>query len=184
MVDVKVILPADVGGFTVREAALFDADGDMIVICNMPDTEKAVITTGAAGTLTLVMHIVFTDVDAVRFTVSPNIDVVTAEDVERQVNAAVEDIKRQIAAAIAAHDADPRAHEIKRHVISTRIRDPTKPDYGLGGGDWPVALYTGAYTGETELGVVVSGTEYDAQNLSAKKDTAENGTLIIKVLEE
>lgn len=82
MVDVKVILPADVGGFTVREAALFDEYGNMIAICNIPDTEKAVITTGAAGTLTIVMHIVLTDADVVEFTIDPLLDVVTAADLE------------------------------------------------------------------------------------------------------
>lgn len=80
MVDVKVVLPADIGGFTVREAALFDEDNNMIAICNVPDTEKAVITTGAAGTLTLVMHIVLTDVDAVEFTIDPYLDVITGAD--------------------------------------------------------------------------------------------------------
>lgn len=95
MIDVKVIIPADIGGFTVREAALFDEDNNMIAICNIPDTEKAIITTGAAGTLTLVMHIVLTDVDAVEFTIDPNLDVVTSTD----LNVALE-----------KHNTDSNAH--------------------------------------------------------------------------
>lgn len=170
MADVKVILPADVGGFTVREAALFDEDGDMIAICNMPDTEKSVITTGAAGTLTIIMHIVLTDVDVVEFKIDPQLDVVTSADVD---------------AAIRRHNTDLGAHEDKRYVIATRTRDPNKPGYGLGGGgDLTVALNTGSYTGTTEIGVVVSGTEYDAKNLSTKKETAKSGTLIIKKMED
>lgn len=41
MVDVKFVLPGTVGGFTAREAALIDDEGDMIAVCNLPDTEKA-----------------------------------------------------------------------------------------------------------------------------------------------
>lgn len=94
MIDVKMILPADVGGFTVREAALFDDDDDMIAVCNLPDTEKAVIATGAAGTLTIVLHIVLTDASAVEFKIDPNLDVVTAADVERLIARAT--VKRDI----------------------------------------------------------------------------------------
>lgn len=43
MVDVKFVLPGTVGGFTAREAALIDDEGDMIAVCNLPDTEKAAI---------------------------------------------------------------------------------------------------------------------------------------------
>lgn len=34
MVDVKFVLPGNVGGFTAREASLIDDEGDMIAVCN------------------------------------------------------------------------------------------------------------------------------------------------------
>ena len=49
MVDVKFVLPGTVGGFTAREAALIDDEGDMIAVCNLPDTEKAAIEDGIAA---------------------------------------------------------------------------------------------------------------------------------------
>lgn len=70
------------------------------------------------------------------------------------------------------------------HVISTRTRNPNKPSYGLSDENTTVALDVAPYTGTTEIGVVVSGTEYDANNLSATGETAESGTLIIKKMEE
>ncbi len=85
MIDVKIVLPTEVGGFTVREAALYDEDGDLIVICNMPDTEKVTIVTGSAGQLTILIHIVLTDADTVEIKIDPRLDVVTAEDVERMI---------------------------------------------------------------------------------------------------
>ncbi len=117
MVDVKVIIPADVGGFTLREAGLFDDSGDLICVCNMPDTEKAVITSGAAGTLTLIIHIVFTDVDAVTFTVNSVLDAVTIADVERM---------------LAEHDSAPEYQEQLATAVTTvvnqMITDGTLPD--------------------------------------------------------
>lgn len=48
MIDVKIIVPADVGGFIVREAAIYSEDGTMIAVCNTPDTEKVAIEIGRA----------------------------------------------------------------------------------------------------------------------------------------
>lgn len=52
MVDVKFVLPGTVGGFTAREAALIDDEGDMIAVCNLPDTgEGSHRGTGIAAAL-------------------------------------------------------------------------------------------------------------------------------------
>ena len=96
MIGVKILLPADVGGWTVREAGLIDEDGDLIAICNMPDTEKAVITTGATGTLTININIVLTDVDTVEIKIDPRLDVVTAEDVKRMIRQHATSVRRDI----------------------------------------------------------------------------------------
>lgn len=107
MMDVKVILPADVGGFTAREAGLFDEDGDLIAICNMPPAEKAVITTGAAGTLTLLIHIVFADVEAVEFKINPNLDAVSTADVERMIREHMATTQMDITIPISGWKEDP-----------------------------------------------------------------------------
>jgi len=77
----------------------------------------------------------------------------------------------------------------KHHVIAARPRDPSKPDYGMGGGgedggEISLALETGPYTGTTEVGVVVSGVLYDAHNMSTHGDIAPNGTILIKTEEK
>lgn len=78
MLDVKFVLPGTVGGFTVRECALFDDEGDMIAVCNVPDTEKVVIEDGVAAALTVLMHIVMTNSDALTFTLDPTVDTASA----------------------------------------------------------------------------------------------------------
>lgn len=111
MIDVKIIVPADVGGFIVREAAIYSEDGTMIAVCNTPDTEKVAIDEGVSGKLTLLMHLIVADTSVLQFVINPSLDTVSEED---------------LAAAIDAHNEDPEAHPdiIERidaitHTIST-----------------------------------------------------------------
>lgn len=194
MINVKGVLPTDVGGFTVREAGLFDDEGDMIAVANLPATDKAVILQGISAALDILLHVVFSNTDAVNILVNPNLDSISRSDLDK---------------AIEEHNADPDAHadvismavaNIVQdmidsgqmlggiHVIAERERDSGKPTYGLGGGgedggEVSVALDAESYTGDTEIGVVVSGTLYDANNMSANGDTAPDGTIIIKTEE-
>ena len=49
IIDVLAVIPSNVGGWTIREMCVKDEEGNMIAVCNTPDTEKVVITSGAAG---------------------------------------------------------------------------------------------------------------------------------------
>ncbi|GLQ20509.1 phage tail protein [Algimonas porphyrae] len=44
---VEVTVPSDVGGFTIREIGLLTADGVLVAIANVPDTDKVVAEEGA-----------------------------------------------------------------------------------------------------------------------------------------
>lgn len=83
MIDVKFIVPADVGGFTIREAAILDAEGDTIAICNTPDAQKIPITDGVSFPLTMMMHIVVTDASAIDFKVNTSLDTISREDMDK-----------------------------------------------------------------------------------------------------
>ena len=49
IIDVLAVIPSDVGGWTIREMCVKDEEGNMIAVCNTPDTEKVIITSGANG---------------------------------------------------------------------------------------------------------------------------------------
>lgn len=105
MMDVKIIIDDSVGNFIVREMGLFDEDGTLIAICNTPDTEKVVISTGVDGRLTMLMHIVVVDSSVLEFTVTASLDTVSPEDLE---------------AAIAEHNTDPASHaDIRQDIADT-----------------------------------------------------------------
>lgn len=57
----KCFIPADVGGFTIRELGLFDADGDLILICKLPAQDKFALSSGLYQPLTFTPKIVYTN---------------------------------------------------------------------------------------------------------------------------
>lgn len=87
------------------------------------------------------------------------------------------------------HNADEAAHaelfaRLKRRVVAARLRDPSKPDYGVGeaggGGDTTGALIAADYTGTAEVTIIMNGKEYDGKNISRDAENAPNGTFIIR----
>lgn len=82
-IEVVAVVPSNVGGFTIREMALFTDDGDMFAICNTPDTEKVLITSGAIGEMEIMMHLEVSNTDAITFIVDPNIIAATKRDLEK-----------------------------------------------------------------------------------------------------
>lgn len=61
MIDVRATIPMDVGGFTVRELALFSDDGTMVAIANTPDIEKVYMENGIFGAVDVTVKIVLTN---------------------------------------------------------------------------------------------------------------------------
>lgn len=95
MVDVKIVLGPEVSGFFAREAALYTADGVMIALCNLPDTEKPALSEGVSGRLSLLFHLVVQDASVLQFVLSPSLDTVSREE---------------LSDALSAHDHAPDAH--------------------------------------------------------------------------
>ncbi len=86
-----------------------------------------------------------------------------------------------------AHNSSEFAHDNILHdvphykVLTSRIRDPNKPDYGLGGGgEWQGALEVASYSGTAEVAVVLNNSEYDGKNISRDAENSPDGTMIIK----
>ena len=82
VIDVTYIIPAEVGGFIIRESAIIDADGDTIAICNTPDAQKVANTEGVSFPIKMVMHIIVTDASAVEVTISSSLDGVSHEELD------------------------------------------------------------------------------------------------------
>lgn len=82
MIDVVAVIPSNVGGWTIREMGIFDEFGNLVVICNTPDTEKVVITSGAAGEIELTMHVEISNAGVISLVIDPNVMYSTKKDLE------------------------------------------------------------------------------------------------------
>lgn len=91
VLDVVAVIPATVGGFTIREMSVQTDDDVMFAICNTPDTEKVVIAAGAAGEIEVTMHIELAEAANVTIQIDPNVVTATLKN-------------------LADHDADDDAH--------------------------------------------------------------------------
>lgn len=77
-------------------------------------------------------------------------------------------------------------HDSARKTVAVRVRDPTKPSYGLNvldDGTTTATLETAVYTGMTEVSAVINGVEYDVKNMSVNGTDGPDGTLILRMEE-
>ncbi|MBB4267358.1 phage tail protein [Roseospira visakhapatnamensis] len=69
----ELVIPPDVGGWSVRELGLFDAAGDLIAVANLPETYKPVLAEGSARDMILRMVLEVSDTAAVTLTLDPTV---------------------------------------------------------------------------------------------------------------
>lgn len=74
---IEAIIPAKEGGFTIREAAIFDDTGSMIAIGKYPETYKPAISEGSSKDLYIRMILEVSNANSVSLKVDPNIIVAT-----------------------------------------------------------------------------------------------------------
>jgi microcystin-dependent protein len=69
----ELIVPATAGGFTMREVGIFDADGSLFAVGNLPATYKPVATEGAYADTVVRLEFMVTNADVVTLILDPNI---------------------------------------------------------------------------------------------------------------
>jgi len=77
----EMIIPPEVGGFTIREAALFDDAGVCIAVANVPETYKPALAEGSGRFTILRIWLAVSSTEAVELVVDPGIVLATVEDV-------------------------------------------------------------------------------------------------------
>ncbi|HBX0797344.1 TPA: phage tail protein [Klebsiella pneumoniae] len=77
----EMIIPPEVGGFTIREAALFDDFGACMAVANVPETYKPALAEGSGRFTILRIWLAVSSTEAVELVVDPGIVLATVEDV-------------------------------------------------------------------------------------------------------
>lgn len=111
IVKFTTFIDGDIGGFTVREIAVFDDEGDMIAISNTPSIEKTGVVEGVPTGLTLNMQLIVEDSEVINLIVDTNIAGASKDDLER--------MKNQILAVINNHNNDELSHSYLIEHITT-----------------------------------------------------------------
>lgn len=83
---VKGIIPGEVGGFTIREMAIFAEGGEMIAIANTPSTPKVNIVDGIINEMSLAIEIALLNGSVINLLVDPHIVTATKVDIEMVKN--------------------------------------------------------------------------------------------------
>lgn len=82
----ELVIPTDVGGWTVREVGVFDVDGNLFAVGNFPETYKPQLAEGSGRELTVRIYIEVSSTNAVTLVVDPSITFATREYVESLVS--------------------------------------------------------------------------------------------------
>lgn len=82
----ETVIAANVGGFTVREVGVFDADGDLIAVGKYPETYKPVLSDGSAKDLYIRMILEVTNASSVSLKIDPSVVLASKKYVDDSVN--------------------------------------------------------------------------------------------------
>ena len=81
IIEAEMIMPPEVGGFTLREAALFDDNGVCLAVANIPETYKPLLSEGSGRFSIIRMRIAVSSTEAVELLTDPGVVVATIEAV-------------------------------------------------------------------------------------------------------
>ncbi len=109
----QTIIPATDGGFFIREAGIFDEDGDLIAVSKISETYKPVISEGSSKDVCIKIVMEVSNVDNITLKIDSNIVVATKNDIE-VLESKIENINTQLAEK--ANDTDNSRTTISKTV--------------------------------------------------------------------
>lgn len=148
------VIPADVGGWWIREIGLYDDDGDLVAVSNCAPSFKPVLSQGSGRTQIVRMNFVVSSITNVVLKIDPAIVLATRDYVERSIDAVLPGNK----APGTYHQVTINKHGIvvagsnpttlKGHGIEDAIS--STPQFGIAGAIADITKTTvGTYTSET-----------------------------------
>lgn len=78
----QTMLPGDIGGFMIREAGVFDDEGNLIAIGKYPETYKPVTSEGSSKDLVIKMILEVSNASSVTLKIDPTVILATKKDIE------------------------------------------------------------------------------------------------------
>ena len=82
-IRMEVIIPSNIGGFTIREYGAFDSNGDMLGICKCAETYKPVVADGSVKELLLTMILAVSNPSSINLKLDPTVVFAKKSDIEQ-----------------------------------------------------------------------------------------------------
>lgn len=95
-IRVECVIPADVGGWYIREVGLIDEDGDLIAIQNYPESWKPSIDSGTTKEVAITAIIQLSDTELIELVIDPNTTLVTQRVLEAELNLFREEVSARL----------------------------------------------------------------------------------------
>ncbi|EBP3998750.1 hypothetical protein S301_08655 [Salmonella enterica subsp. enterica] len=123
----EILIPESTGGFWIREAGVFDADGVLIAVCNMPEAYKPVIEEGAGRIQTIRIAILISDTSNISLSIDGTTITATRDYVDNAVKPFLKIKENLSEIAAAGEDAQDDA---RRHLALGKlaIKDSLGPE--------------------------------------------------------
>ncbi|EAN5484120.1 phage tail protein [Salmonella enterica] len=85
IIIVELLIPAEVGGFWVREAGIYDEFNKLVAICSLPASEKPLLEQGSGRAQTVRMTLVISDMSTINITIDSTTIMATNEYVDNSL---------------------------------------------------------------------------------------------------
>lgn len=79
------VIPADEGGYWIREIGLYDADGDLVAVANCAPSFKPILSQGSGRTQVVRMNFIVSSTGNITLKIDPSVVLATREFVERRI---------------------------------------------------------------------------------------------------
>lgn len=88
IIEAEMIMPPQIGGFWLRELALYAEDGACLAVGNMPETYKPLLAEGSGRFQVIRMQLKVSSTADVELTANPSVILATADEVNKAKNEA------------------------------------------------------------------------------------------------
>lgn len=88
VVEAEMIVPAQIGGWWLREVALFASDGVCVAVGNMPESYKPLTTDGSSRTQIVRVQLAVSSTEHVALIIDPAVVIATQQDITAAKNEA------------------------------------------------------------------------------------------------
>lgn len=85
IIVVELLIPAEVGGFWIREAGIYDEFNKLVAICSLPASEKPLLEQGSGRAQTVRMTLVISDLSTINITIDSTTIIATNDYVDNSL---------------------------------------------------------------------------------------------------